>query len=400
MIQRIFICILLCTPQIGLGYKAVCKVPVADLLGESMMVIKSKPDGVHHYSSIPYAENGCSFGCPRLHQLLFNEIVEVHQVADNEALIEIPNVYYHTATNMTPQTTYWTSVRNLIALSELEKKGINLTHAFPQPISYQATKNSEPIIVLTRPHYDPTTHTVYSAGTRFKLAQTPENNKPYTAYVFNPHTETIVTVPITRLHGAIQHASSPEHAQNNFVQLVRSWAHVKDGVVPYVWGGCSIGLPCKNTFEKKENNGKTYFTWRGTHAPKQGVDCAGLVARAAQIAGLPYFFKNTTTLAHGLQELPSEESPVNGDLIWIPGHVMVISDVTKSLLVEARHYNHGYGIVHEITLKEQFQNIETYKDLVYAHTQKRGLRRLNKDGRVVQTIPEFKILRLASVWRS
>src|SRR5205814_4688733 len=114
---------------------------------------------------------------------------------------------------------------------------------------------------------------------------------------------------------------------------------------------------------------------RDTQSPKNGFDCSGVILRAAQIAGIPYFCKNTTTIAQCLTPLKSEQQLREGDLILIKGHVMIVSDITKNLLIEARSYGHGYGKLHEISIDQVFEGIETYKDLCDAYYEKKVVKR-------------------------
>jgi hypothetical protein len=118
------------------------------------------------------------------------------------------------------------------------------------------------------------------------------------------------------------------------------------------------------------------------------------------LAGIPYFYKNSLTIAKHLAPLNKKETISEGDIIWLPGHVMVVSSLKDNLLVEARHYSHGYGKVHEIPLSHQFKNINSYEQLAAHFFNKKPLQRLDKSGKVVQVLPDFKILKLASVWRN
>ena len=77
---------------------------------------------------------------------------------------------------------------------------------------------------------------------------------------------------------------------------------------------------------------------------------------------------------------------------------MVISNLKTNTLIEARHYDHGYGKVHEIELGNVFNGINTYQDLLTAYRNKKSLHRKDIHGTLKQTYPLFKILRLSSVW--
>jgi len=77
---------------------------------------------------------------------------------------------------------------------------------------------------------------------------------------------------------------------------------------------------------------------------------------------------------------------------------MIISDLKKHTLIEARSYQSGFGRVHEIPLHKQFKGIKTYNDLVHAFYHNKPLKRIDKNGKVVETVKTFKILRLSSAW--
>ena len=72
----------------------------------------------------------------------------------------------------------------------------------------------------------------------------------------------------------------------------------------------------------------------------------------------------------------------------------MISDIQKGLLIEARGYNHGYGILQEIPFFEQFQNIFSTQDLKDAYLHKTPINRLNKAGEIVQKINDLQIMKL------
>src|SRR5690606_17679975 len=110
-----------------------------------------------------------------------------------------------------------------------------------------------------------------------------------------------------------------------------------------------------------------YHYDKDTSATKSGFDCSGVIARATQICGIPYFCKNTATIPHCLKPLQKEQELHNGDLILIRGHVMIVFDVAKNLLIEARGYTHGYGKLQEIPINQVFEGIQTYKDLTDAY---------------------------------
>ena len=179
--------------------------------------------------------------------------------------------------------------------------------------------------------------------------------------------------------------------------MLKCWAHQKDSFIPYVWGGTSfintIDTPFREITNKIDNHYYSYFEFDNvqTHQ-KSGFDCSDIISRAAQICNIPYFYKNTTTIGQNLQPLQPHDTLINGDLILIKGHVMVISDIDKNLLIEARSYGHGYGKVHEIELHKVFDSIETYKDLCEAFFSKKELKRKDIHGNIRDTFKDWKIL--------
>ena len=121
-----------------------------------------------------------------------------------------------------------------------------------------------------------------------------------------------------------------------------------------------------------------------------------MIARAAQMCEIPYFCKNTTTIERCLTPLSKDNKPIPGDIIWIPGHVMVIADLANNTLIEARGYKHGYGKVHEIPLNEEFKGINTYHDLINAYHNNKAIIRLDRNGNEQETIINLKLLQLTN----
>jgi len=397
----------LCISLQATDNQAVCIVPVAELLGQSMKTIKPHHNVAHSYHTLPCAYrattpffDSAARACPRNHQLIFNEIVTIKHIDGPEACIEIPHLFYETATSNKPQRSYWTLSTNLMPLNRLKKYAIPL-HAIPQPLTpfMQPFSNAlQGTVTLTFPFHDPVTNTTYSAGTRFVRADSTQEHG-YTVRIFNPHKHTLQTTTIPHTHAMLFEQKTNRERIKDFVHLVRAWAHMPNGFFPYVWGGCSLVTTCKQQPLEQKSHHCTLFNYPELNMAI-GLDCAGLIARAAQIVGIPYFYKNSLTISKRGTTVTEKDAIDAGDIIWIPGHVMVVSEVKQGLLVEARHYNHGYGKVHEIKLATQFQGIESYADLKKAFVEKKPLKRLNSNHEMVQLIPQFKIIKLASVWQT
>lgn len=378
-------------------------VPVMDLVGDSF----SKPGKTQSvallYSNLPLCGKNAS-DCLRIHQLLFNERVTILEDNGEEVLIRVPSVYFESEKNDEKVDTYWALKKNFITLNSLRSKGLTSNY-FPDPIDYKQPHQhcNKKTVVLIEPFHDASTNYHFSAGTRFVLDISKTNRAHYGVYVFNAKKNRLMTILIPRPECLLESKKMGNDKRIElYVSLLKRWANT-NGIIPYVWGGCSFVTTCKNnTFMVQESNNqeKKLFYYRPEliGAPKTGFDCTGLMMRAAQIAGLPYFFKNSTTIKKNLQELTDNDSINPGDVLWFPGHVMVVSDLTANKLIEARAYNAGFGKVQEVLLSSVFKGVNSYaqlKDLFLGH---KKLQRLNSKGEPVQIIDEFKILKLSSLW--
>jgi cell wall-associated NlpC family hydrolase len=392
-----------------IAHKGLVVVPVADLVGSPIQAFNLAHSAHASYQKLPLCGSikSSSSGCPRLHQLLFNETVEIIDKHDNEYCIAIPHLFYTTATNAKPQNMYWTSCKNIVPYKTLEKFEID-TSKIPSMPCFKKCKNIEDaddqVVVLLFPWYDATTNTSYSAGTRFVLTQESSEDQHYTVYILDWQNHMLTTTHVPKTSAFIQKSSTKKEAIRQFVTIIRAWAHHYHGYIPYVWGGSSFIDACKeNSFHQASVTYKTKKTSvmarkDCNRSTKSGFDCAGLFARAAQMAGIPYFFKNTLTLAQHLQPLQPGQKLIEGDLMWIPGHVMAVSDIKNNVLIEARGYSHGFGIVQEIELSKVFKDITTYDQLIDAFLHHKPIERLNKDGVPVETIKTIKLLKIESAW--
>jgi len=377
--------------------KAVICVPVADLVDPPLKPNKKKQT----YQNIPL--DGDFSLCPRLHQAVFNEVVEVIDTRGIQVQIRIPNLVYITRSSSEPRSTYWTLKKNIITFNRLKKKNID-SSKIPQPITVGSISQCDSTIVtLIEPFHDEKTRRTYSVGTRFVRAPQNDSQAGYGAYILNSHGSHVYITTIPTNLCILNTPRSPEQRTKLFVDLILRWAHRNHGYIPYVWGGCSFVTPAyADFFERtahlsKQTTGTEYVIPNLTGFPKTGFDCSGLIARAAQIAGIPYYAKNTTTIGQHLEPLKKHERISQGDIILIRGHVMVVADVEKNTLFEAGSYKYGHGKIHEIPLKKVFKGIKTYDQLVNAYVHNKNPVRLNSKGEVLKKVENLKIMRFASV---
>lgn len=102
---------------------AVVIVPVADIVGSSIKHFSLAPTIQASYETIGICggPNQPSSGSPRIHQLLFNEIVEI--VTDEETLektdevcIHFEGAFFITSQDPNPNHLYWTQKKELTYL--------------------------------------------------------------------------------------------------------------------------------------------------------------------------------------------------------------------------------------------------------------------------------------------
>ncbi len=116
--------------------------------------------------------------------------------------------------------------------------------------------------------------------------------------------------------------------------------------------------------------------------------------RMAKIAGIDFAWKTTTAIRHGQRALMQDDMLQDGDLIWIQGHVMIVSNMQENELIEARGYASGYGCVHRIKLSDMFEDVNSYDDLLERYHTHASLSLKNKQGEFYLKADKFLLLKL------
>ncbi len=381
----------------NISIPAVTIVPVANLATEPLS--KRFPHETFPYEKLPTTFKSGIDSCPRLHQLLFNERVNIVKKQGNDVMVEVPYLFFQTSPKGQKINRYWSDARYFMPM----KTANRYQPWVPDPIDFNnpTSVRQSGICTLTRPFYYCPTDKTYSAGTRFITS-----DKDNTALLFDPVAKELLHAPIPASY-RVQDSKlkTPQQRQRFFIQLLKQWVHNAHGKIPYVWGGCSHNFqyPTLDYAVKAHTyKNKVHFNYclQGNYpACDSGFDCTGLVLRAAQIAQIPYFYKNTTTVGFNLKPLKANQMIENGDLILFPGHIIVISDINKNLVIEARSKRDDYGYIHEIPLNEVFRCIQTYADLRKSYLAQEKLERLGESGKTLSHVP-IKIMKLNSAWNS
>src|ERR1700722_17894415 len=119
---------------------AVVVTPVLDLGDSPSLVIKSSNKAYDKFSLDGGKKNG-SIGCPRMHQLIYHEIVQIKKKRGSDYEIEIPNIFYITHQSATPKNDSLINKKHLITFTELKNKKVDLSK-FPDPISFDKKKEA------------------------------------------------------------------------------------------------------------------------------------------------------------------------------------------------------------------------------------------------------------------
>ncbi|MGE0206274.1 MAG: hypothetical protein AB7R69_00325 [Candidatus Babeliales bacterium] len=374
------------------GEYAVVTAPVVDCTGEPL----GRP---YHELPISWAGQKNSIeNCPRIHQLLFNEVVTVLEEREYEALVAAPHFFMQSGQEK--KNTVWTLKKNLTYFSKLHESE---KRVIPQPLSYQNPDTRyENTITLKLPYYHEETNTLFSAGTRFIM--TKKNNHYYSIVFYNPQVKATTSAKVP-----LYLCTEPSQKGNNqkiddFVTLLRMWASEDLGSIPLVWGGTSFTEKYyPHTYTKEESisaDGQLIEYWQPSFraAPFTGFDASGLILRAAQICGIPYYFKNTITAAKNLKPLQPTDSLLQGDLLFVPGGLLVVSCLEHNRIIAAIGYQFGYGKIVELPLEKLFLNATTYEDILNLSYAKEPLYTKKADGSLSREIEQFCFLRMASCW--
>ena len=352
---------------------------------------------------LPYSENRymklpCSGSWERLHQLVFNHPVYILKEFGHEAFIEAPGLIAMSKGKPVPLRG-WVLKKHLTPMSAIYKRRFNEA-SFPDPIGIGIKKGSGPELALIAPYKIPEAGITLSAGTHFVIEK--ETQSAFQTSIWDNKKQTFHTLSIPKKIALAKLELTKEAAIDRFVKLIRFWSTQKEGFIPYVLGGCSWlrnyekltfnrvkGPDRKVTFERAEKEG-------GQHS---GYDCSSIVYTAAQIAGIPYGCKNTRSIHYFLKPMRKNERIEKGDLILIPGHVVVISSVRPLRIAQARGYASGFGRVCESNARDLFQGVRTVEDLQTLYSRAQPLPWIVKGNRT-SPYKTWGIFKIRSAWQA
>lgn len=297
--------------------------------------------------------------------------------------IACPNIIYgFNPITQKPLNTLWVDKKYLVPLQHLSS---NYLATIPHP-----RYAHEPTIVLVYPWRH------YSVGTRFKHLRALDTADAYAITCVDFQEDNVLIDYVPKQTAIQEIMRDTQTCRKLFVAIANALVdrvHVDSNgcVIPYVWGGSSFVTPSVDADFYLEDG---LWQRQGCQNPYTGYDCSEFVMRMAQIAGLEFPWKTSAVMKQVLRELGKDDMLEEGDLIWTPGHVMIVSNIKNNEIIESRGYASGYGRVHRLTLKEFFDGIATYNDLLRVYRANEPIKIKNKQGKAADKSVNFTLLKL------
>ena len=318
--------------------------------------------------------------CRRAHQGLYNEVVNCIEEQEDQIKVSYNDIIYgFDAKTKEVLKTFWIYKKNLVTLKELAE---DLLKTIPS-----ANYAEEPTIVLIYPWKS------FSIGTRFKRVLQNDSPNAFAIERIDYNTNSIVFDFVPHQNAIPEIKQDSGLARKFFVKIINDLIDKIDqnNVIPYVWGGSSFVEPyAESNFYKEDGN------WHrdGKNNPYSGYDCSEFVMRMAKIAGIDFPWKTTAAIEKSRRALNDQDLLEEGDLIWVQGHVMIVSNLEQNEIIESRGYTSGYGCVHRATLDSCFDGIANYHDLLNRYYNHQTIKFKDKHGIVSEKEYAFKLLKL------
>jgi len=384
--------------QVSLKNFAVVRVPITDACGLCLTTFATQ--GVSRlYKELPYAPEKGFHACHRMHQLKYNEIVQMKRVCGDEIECAVSNLYT-VGNNNKRSNHFWVLKDHLVPLEIVVQKIPRSLLPDPIDMTQKMQEYNNNTLTLCEPWCNKKTNLCYSIGTRFKRVAKKDTQSSYAVTVIDYNTFKTHIGYVPKEKGTVVYASNQDEGRAMLIALLKRWTNEKKSFICYVYGGsscCARSTDDSFTQVLGKRCGRNVLYWqRKTQesGPLSGFDCSEMLLTAAQIVGIPFFYKNTKAINESLRLLTRSERLQEGDLLWYYGHVMIVSDIQNNLLIEAVGYESGHGKAHEIELSKVFAGITTYNELINAYYGKRHLKRINHKGKPFRSVYRLKIFKL------
>lgn len=369
-------------------------VSVADLVAQPFMYTSTKQIK-EAYESLTLSPEQGKGSCLRVHQALFNEAVTIVDYQDDQVQVVVKNCFAKPMPGMYVEPlTVW-MLRESI-LTEEECNELDDTNLFPLPYN-EESRCDETTLTLLVPWYDEVTNTTYSAGTRFCRDKTKSTSETHAIKLYDAANKKSVSSHVPQSYALVSGNYTFLERRSMFVNLLYQWCTCGNSI-PFVWGGTSFinYAHHKPVLKKWFAYGEQVSAWNYSSngkSPLSGFDSSGLILRAAQICGFPYYCCNSSAVAHTLMNVPFSDIQ-EGDIVWAPGYLGVVASLDRNEIIEAQGYARGYGIVQCIDLKQRFSNAPTWHDFIQCCEKRIPLQSLDSQGRCVAHVPLLRLYRL------
>lgn len=144
-------------------------------------------------------------------------------------------------------------------------------------------------------------------------------------------------------------------------EIVAKTVSLSHYTIPYVWGGTSfITNHNDHPFVLNPDDGNWHLNRIDQTLPYSGFDCSGLIWRVLNMLDqINHPWRNTYEMAAKLKPVDLYSKLQNGDLLWFPRHIAVITNKDKGKIIEARGYALGHGKVQKIKIEEYLATINS-----------------------------------------
>ncbi len=325
--------------------------------------------------------------CYRAHQGLYGEIVELVKECDwdeNQLFISIPNIIYGFSpfTNQ-GYSTFYTYKKHLVPLNQLSDDALKAI-----PCSEYAEK---PTIVLTYPWNN------FSIGTRFTHVSENDTENSFGVAYIDFENDFIVFNTVPRENAIQEIKLDTKSKQKLFVEIINNLINKvaqteTTNIIPCIFGGSSFIEPYKNS-DFYQNDG--VWCCNEKNDPYCGYDSSEFLMRMTKIAGIDFPWKTTAAIGCSLKTFDSQDTLQEGDILWVQGLAMIVSNLERNEIITCRSHSSGYGCVHRVKLSDCLHDIATFDQLLNLYyTNNNTLQFKNKDGSVAEKIYDFKFLKL------
>jgi hypothetical protein len=206
----------------------------------------------------------------------------------------------------------------------------------------------------------------YSIGTQFVAKASDQFNECYSILIpqFDTHTIREEQIPHIMTTECLPPDNNPKKQFLDCVKKIVKTTRLANYTIPYVWGGSSfVANQNDHPFYLNPDDGNWHLDRVEKTMPYTGFDCSALIWRALHMIKKPLPWRNTGAMSKNYKPVMTYKELQNGDLFWFPGHIVIVADKEKNTIIQAHGYTNGYGKMYKTTLKEFFNEVNSFYEL-------------------------------------